>query len=483
MSDRESSDGQEQNFLPPSPYDEPTEAFRTPEISDADRDAFYERHHRRPGRMSRVESFDDLDEGEVETRPAPASTPRNPVPMPPVSGPGGPASTSLPPGTGPGETPTRIPSGGTAREPAARRLDDTPTVPTPRVGDPRTEKSQPATPIPSVAETFPELAPPRDGQNTEQLPTRPHGTDSSNTATSTTPTSSVSTSESAPTAAMPAAMRALMNDEEPLPTTRALGEQEAQTSGRRRGLFGRGRSAETDEQIDDQHSSGQYSTDPHGDDPRGSDPRGDDPQGDDPRGDDQQPAETVSAANAPRGTLDLGLLLLRLALGSVAVAHGLQKLFGLWGGPGLSGYQDILLNNANLSIGFHAEVVKPLAIAGALGETLGGAMLIVGVFTPVAASAVLAVMLLAATFRITTAGGLSFFAADGGIEYEIVLAVMAAAIILTGPGLYSLDYPRRWARRPFVGSLAWLLIGVAAACAVWIFCNGTNPLTSPGNPR
>jgi len=62
------------------------------------------------------------------------------------------------------------------------------------------------------------------------------------------------------------------------------------------------------------------------------------------------------------------------------------------------------------------------------------------------------------------------------VEYELFLATTAAAVILTGPGLYSLDYPRGWARRPFVGSFVWLIVGIGAAAAVWILANGTNPL-------
>ncbi|MGV9710430.1 DoxX family protein [Gordonia sp. NPDC003424] len=189
--------------------------------------------------------------------------------------------------------------------------------------------------------------------------------------------------------------------------------------------------------------------------------------------------------NARRGTLDLGLLLLRVAVGVIALAHGTQKLFGWWNGPRLSGYEDMLANSPNPAIGFHADVVKPLAIVGALSETLGGLMLVIGLFTPIAAAAVLGVMLVAAAFKSTLAGGVWFFAADhngAGIEYELLLAVCAAVIILTGPGRISLDAPRGWARRPSWGSLALLVIGIAAAVIIWVMFNGANPFESPGNP-
>ncbi|MDY6807406.1 MAG: DoxX family membrane protein [Actinomycetota bacterium] len=192
-----------------------------------------------------------------------------------------------------------------------------------------------------------------------------------------------------------------------------------------------------------------------------------------------------SERRARRGTLDLGLLLLRVAVGLIAMAHGAQKLFGWWNGPRLSGFQDMLVNAPNPAIGFDAAAARPLAILGALSETLGGLMLVIGLFTPLAASAVLGVMLVAAAYKATLAGGLWFFAAGGagaGIEYELLLAVCAGVIILTGPGRISVDAPRGWARRPSWGSLALLIVGVGAAVAVWLLFNGTNPFESPGNP-
>ncbi|WP_439029414.1 DoxX family protein [Gordonia terrae] len=176
-------------------------------------------------------------------------------------------------------------------------------------------------------------------------------------------------------------------------------------------------------------------------------------------------------AKSRRGTIDLGLLVLRVALGLVVGAHGLQKLFGLWNGPRLSGFESMLVDG-----GFNADYAQVLAIVGALSETIGGLMVILGLLTPIGASAILGTMLVAAAYKISAAGGFVFFAAAGGVEFELFLAVAAAVVILTGPGLYSLDYPRGWARRPFVGSFLWLIVGAAAAVAVWILANGSNPL-------
>ncbi len=45
-------------------------------------------------------------------------------------------------------------------------------------------------------------------------------------------------------------------------------------------------------------------------------------------------AGTTESPRGGRGTLDLGLLALRLAVGGTALVHGLQKLTGVWNGPG-----------------------------------------------------------------------------------------------------------------------------------------------------
>ncbi|WP_045823376.1 DoxX family protein [Williamsia herbipolensis] len=197
--------------------------------------------------------------------------------------------------------------------------------------------------------------------------------------------------------------------------------------------------------------------------------------------------DELAAAQAARrrGTTDLGLLALRVAVGLIAMAHGAQKLFGWWNGPRLSGFEDFLLNAPNTNIGFSADAAKPLAIVGALSESLGGLMLVLGLLTPIAGSAVLGVMIIAATYKATLAGGVWFFAsgsAGPGVEYELFLGIAAASIILAGPGRISLDFGRGWATRPFVGSVAWLVVGIAAPVAIWILFNGTNPFQSPGNP-
>lgn len=181
--------------------------------------------------------------------------------------------------------------------------------------------------------------------------------------------------------------------------------------------------------------------------------------------------ERVRAAGR-RGTQHLGLLILRIGLGAVFVAHGLQKLFGWWGGQGLNGFKSSLSD-----IGYqHADI---LTYCAAGGEIAAGVLLVLGLFTPLAAAGALAYLinsLLAGMSAQHHSGSFPFFLPNGH-EYEITLIVMATAVILVGPGRYGFDAGRGWARRPFIGSFAALVLGVGAGIALWVLLNGANPVS------
>ncbi|NXY97501.1 DoxX family protein [Streptomyces sp. BR123] len=125
---------------------------------------------------------------------------------------------------------------------------------------------------------------------------------------------------------------------------------------------------------------------------------------------------------------DAGLLLLRIVLGLTMAAHGSQKLFGWFGGGGISGTGKFFTAS-----GYPAG--EAMAVVAGLTETLGGLGLAVGLLTPLAGAAVVGTMINA----IAVHGTGSFFAQKGGIEYEILLVAGAAALALTGPGRYAAD--------------------------------------------
>ena len=181
--------------------------------------------------------------------------------------------------------------------------------------------------------------------------------------------------------------------------------------------------------------------------------------------------EAVRAASR-RGTQDLGLLILRVGLGAVFAAHGLQKLFGWWGGGGLTGLKSQLSD-----IGYqHADI---LTYCAAGGEIAAGVLLILGLFTPLAAAGALAYLtnsLLAGMSGQHSPKSFPYFLPSGH-EYEITLIVLAVAVILAGPGRYGFDAGRGWARRPFIGSFAALVLGIGAGVGLWILLNGANPVS------
>ncbi|SBS79070.1 DoxX family protein [uncultured Mycobacterium sp.] len=182
-------------------------------------------------------------------------------------------------------------------------------------------------------------------------------------------------------------------------------------------------------------------------------------------------AEERAKAAGRRGTQDLGLLLLRVVVGAVFIGHGLQKAFGWWGGQGLDGFKAALADAGYQ----HAGV---LTYVGAGAQILVGVLLILGLFTPLAAAGGVAYLvnsLLTIVAAQRQDGYLAVFGPDG-IEYLLVLIVAASAVILVGPGRYGFDGGRGWARRPFIGSFIALALGIGGGVAAWFFLHGNNPL-------
>jgi putative oxidoreductase len=127
-----------------------------------------------------------------------------------------------------------------------------------------------------------------------------------------------------------------------------------------------------------------------------------------------------------------GLAALRLCVGAVFVAHGLQKLAGVWGGPGLSGTA-AFLTQLGLTPAY------PLAIVLALTELIGGGLLVLGGLTRWVALA-LAVDMGIAVWKVHYLNGFFLNNPRGqGVEFVLVLIGALLCLMLSGPGAFSVD--------------------------------------------
>ena len=127
--------------------------------------------------------------------------------------------------------------------------------------------------------------------------------------------------------------------------------------------------------------------------------------------------------------MDVGLLVMRLVLGVIFIGHGAQKLFGSFGGPHISGFAKML---GQLGI----KPALPMAILAGLSESIGGILVILGLLTPLAALALIVVMIVAV---LTVHLKKGFFNTNGGYEFNLALAGMALTLLIAGAGAYSLD--------------------------------------------
>lgn len=126
---------------------------------------------------------------------------------------------------------------------------------------------------------------------------------------------------------------------------------------------------------------------------------------------------------------EFALLILRLVIGLLFMGHGLQKLFGWFGGGGLEGTTSFFES-------LNVYPAKAWALIASLSETLGGLCLFLGFLTPFAAAVIIGVMLMA-ILKVHWQNGL--WVTNNGIEYTLINITIAAVLGLAGPGAYALD--------------------------------------------
>jgi putative oxidoreductase len=154
--------------------------------------------------------------------------------------------------------------------------------------------------------------------------------------------------------------------------------------------------------------------------------------------------------------MDVALLVLRVVVGLYLFGHGAQKLFGWFDGRGLTG-------TAGFLGGAGYRPARFWALNAGLAEAVGGALLFLGLLSPLGSIAIASAMVVA----IATAHlGKGWFTMTGGPELPLTYIAAALLVAVAGPGRYALD---SWlgialpepATAVVIGILA--LIGVAAA--------------------
>jgi putative oxidoreductase len=156
---------------------------------------------------------------------------------------------------------------------------------------------------------------------------------------------------------------------------------------------------------------------------------------------------------------DLGLLVLRMAIGASILQAGLIKAVDF------DSAIDFMETN-----GWRMSTFAAYLVTGT--EVVGGIGLLLGLLTPLAACGVTAAMIDAWAVNVS---GATFWSDPFNVPF--LVAFGATALLFTGAGAYSVDarvFGR--ARWPGIVTVALFVIAVAAAVVTWILLNGTNPI-------
>lgn len=172
--------------------------------------------------------------------------------------------------------------------------------------------------------------------------------------------------------------------------------------------------------------------------------------------------------------MKIGRLAARVVIGSLFVGHGTQKLFGWFGGPGLEGTEKMMG-------ALEMRPTRANAVAAGLSETAGGALLVAGAATPLAASSLIGTMITAIRKVHKPQGP---WVAQGGWEYNAVLIASLVALVDAGPGELSVDAAlgrEEWGPLWALGGLA--LGAAASSAAVALGRSGHGGGAAAGSPE
>lgn len=124
-----------------------------------------------------------------------------------------------------------------------------------------------------------------------------------------------------------------------------------------------------------------------------------------------------------------GIVPLRVALGIIFIGHGAQKAFGLFDGPGIDAFAQMLAG-----LGLQPPLLH--AYLAAYTELIGGLLLFLGMYTRFAALGIAGTMVVA-IITVHLSGGL--FAQNNGFEYPLTILTACIALMGTGAGPLSVD--------------------------------------------
>lgn len=165
-----------------------------------------------------------------------------------------------------------------------------------------------------------------------------------------------------------------------------------------------------------------------------------------------------------------GSVLLRVTAGGLFMGHGLQKLTGAFGGPGLD-------QAAGMMTSLNMHPGRQHALAASSAETFGGAALLLGAATPAAAAALVATMLTAVR-KVHIKNGP--WVGNGGWEYNALLAAAAVAVAADGPGVLSVDAIFKKSRWGIAGGLFAIGAGIVGSFAATEYGKRNAPAPEPG---
>jgi putative oxidoreductase len=133
--------------------------------------------------------------------------------------------------------------------------------------------------------------------------------------------------------------------------------------------------------------------------------------------------DTSEKTEARDARWDATLLTVRVIVGVIFMAHGAQKMFGAFDGPGLAAV---------------VAGMGPLGYLVAVGEFFGGLGLIVGFLSRFSAASLIVIMGGAIA---TVHGANGFFMSDKGFEYNLALIGLLVPPLVLGPGAYAVSRP------------------------------------------